>query len=572
MQTVDRIVEVLEEAGIDHVFGMPGGDTGRIYKALYNKQDKIKVVVPRDEQTAACMADMYGRMTGKPGVFICQGCYAASTGLFGVIEAGLGSSPMTVITDITTYGVPAGHGSLQCGGGEYGNFDIAAIFKATCKFTSVAHTPGEGIQSVQRAIKHAVTGRPGPTAAVLGIGALGGEITDETFPRIYDTRGYMQNATSIPHPSDTERAADLLLTAKKPVIVAGNGIHAAKAYAELQTLAEGIGAPVATSTLGKGTFPEVHPLGLGVMGIFGSPTANKVVSEADVVLIVGTRLKGPDTITESPALINPARQTLIQVDVEPRNAGWVYPINLGLVGDAKAVLEQLSEAVADDVAKRPAYDQQPNFAQLQKDKQDLHYFIDDYARSDAVPMLPQRMAKELSDSLADDAIVCADAGNNRVWMLRYFQTKQAGNYFGTYGIAGMSWSLPAALTAKLLHPERQCVSVCSDGFAMQNHVLSTALQYDAPVTYVVFNDAQLGMVRQGQGDQPIGSEFTRTDWAGVAEGYGAVGFRVKSPGEVQSAVLEALSGQKPAVVDVQIDPKEPMQERLKSTLGVYGSY
>jgi acetolactate synthase-1/2/3 large subunit len=340
----------------------------------------------------------------------------------------------------------------------------------------------------------------------------------------------------------------------------------------LQTLAENLGAPVATSTLGKGVFPEVHPLALGVMGIFGSPTANKVVSEADLVLIIGTRLKGPDTITESPALIDPARQTLIQVDVDPRNAGWVFPINLGLVGDAKAVLEQLNEAVADDVAKRPAYDQQPNFAQLQKDKQELLYFVDDYARSNAVPILPQRLAKELSDSLADDAIVCADAGNNRVWMLRYFQTKQAGNYFGTYGIAGMSWSLPAALTAKLLNPERQCVSVCSDGFAMQNHVLSTALQYDAPVTYVVYNDAQLGMVRQGQGDQPVGSEFLRADWASVAEGYGAVGLRVSKPDEVKSAVLEALSGQKPAVVDVQIDPTEPMQERLKSNLGVYGSY
>ena len=116
MQTVDRIVEVFEEAGIDHIFGIPGGDTGRIYKALYAKQDKIKVVVARDEQAASCMADMYGRLTGKPGVFIAQGCYAASTGLFGVIEAGLGSSPMVVITDITTYGVPPGHGSLQCGG------------------------------------------------------------------------------------------------------------------------------------------------------------------------------------------------------------------------------------------------------------------------------------------------------------------------------------------------------------------------------------------------------------------------------------------------------------------------
>ncbi len=218
-------------------------------------------------------------------------------------------------------------------------------------------------------------------------------------------------------------------------------------------------------------------------------------------------------------------------------------------------------------SKRPV-----KFADLQRDKQNLQYFADDYSASGAVPILPQRLAKELSDSLAPDAIVCADAGNNRVWMLRYFQTKQAGTYFGTYGIAGMSWSLPAALTAKLLNPERQCVSVSSDGFAMQNHVLTTALQYDAPVTYVVLNDAQLGMVRQGQGDQPIASEFVRTDWAAVARGYGCVGLQVKNPDDVKPAVLEALSGQKPAVVDVTIDPKEPMQERLRSSFGVYGSY
>ena len=572
MRTVDKIVDVLEEAGIDHVFGLPGGDTGQIFKALYGKQDKIKVVLARDEQTAACMADMYGRLTGKPGVFMAQGCYAASTGLFGVIEAGLGSSPMLVITDITTYGVPPGHGSLQCGGGEYGNFDIAAIFKATCKFTAVAHSPGEGVQAVQRAIKHAVTGRPGPTAAVLAIESLRGEITDDTFPRIYDTRGYMQNAAMVPHPSDIERAAERLRAAERPVIVAGNGVHASKAYAELQRLVETLGIPVATSTLGKGVFAEAHPLALGGMGIFGSPVANKVVSEADLVLIVGCRLKGPDTITESPHLIDPHRQTLIQLDVEPRNAGWVFPIDLGLIGDARATLAQLNEALADGAGPRPAYTDLPRFAQLQADKQALDYFDDTYSASGAVPILPQRLARELSHTLDPDAIVCADAGNNRVWMLRYFQTQQAGNYFGTYGIAGMSWSLPAALTAKLLHPDRQCVSVCSDGFAMQNHVLSTALQYDAPVTYVVMNDAQLGMVRQGQGDQPVASEFVRTDWAAVAQGYGCVGLKVRQPDDIKPAVREALSGQKPAVVDVTIDPSEPMQERLRSSLGVYGSY
>ena len=157
MQTVDRIVEVLEEAGIDHVFGIPGGDTGRIYKALYEKQDKIKVVLARDEQTAACMAEMYGRLTGRPGVFMAQGCYAASTGLFGAIEAALGSSPMVIITDITTYGVPPGHGSIQCGGGEYGNFDIAAIFRSA--FISVVCNMASMIQGNSMALRSFSVGK-----------------------------------------------------------------------------------------------------------------------------------------------------------------------------------------------------------------------------------------------------------------------------------------------------------------------------------------------------------------------------------------------------------------------------
>src|SRR5438445_7709781 len=392
MQTVDRIVEVLEEAGIDHVFGIPGGDTGRIYKALYDKQDKIKVVVEHAKQTVAWVAEMYGRLTGRPGVFMAQGCYAASTGLFGAIEAALGSSPMVIITDITTYGVPPGHGCSQCGGGEYGNFDIAAIFKAVCKFTAVAHSPAEGVQAVQRAIKHAITGRAGPTAAVLAIESMRGEITDETFPRIYDTRGYLQNAVSVAPASEVERAADMLLTAQRPVIVAGNGVHASKAYAELQTLAESIGAPVATSTLGKRAFPEVHALAGGAMRTLGAPVANQALSEADVLLVIGCRLTSPDTLTESPQLIDPRRQNLIQNDVEPRNTGLCFPVNLGLIGDAGAVIQQLNEALADDSKRRPPYTQQPRFAQLQQDKQELLYYVDDYSRSGAQPSFPQRLA------------------------------------------------------------------------------------------------------------------------------------------------------------------------------------
>ncbi len=547
-----KIVEVLIEAGIDHVFGLPGGNMMRIWEALRDHQDKIRTVLTRDEQTASCMADMYGRLTGKPGVFVAQGCFACTTGLFGVLEAYLGSSPMVVLTDISDHGGPIHHAPIQCGGGEYGNFDIAGIFRSSTKYTTVAHTPVEAVQGVQFALKHAVSGRPGPGACIMTTGAVTGELDPDPYPRIYHTSYYVNGSKPAADPHEVKRAVRLLLEAERPVVIAGNGVHAAKSYAELQELAELLAMPVATTWQGKSAFPESHPLAIGFMGTFGERVGNQEVNKADVLVVVGSTMSPLDTCSENPELIDPARQKIIQVEIDPRNAGWIFPIEVGLIGDAKIVLTQLLEALGGEKIDQPPYMEQPRIRKLQQEKE-LDFVNSPACHDDRQPILRERVVYELSETLPPEAIIAADAGNNLAALTRFFKTKNPGSYFCPLGIAGMSWSLPAALTAKLLYPDRPCVAVCSDGFAMQNHVLATALQYHAAVIFVIQDDYRLGMVHEIQGDRAFATDYLPTDWAAVAEAHGCRGIRVERARDLQPALNRALKNDVPTVIEVMID-------------------
>ncbi|MGB2800400.1 MAG: thiamine pyrophosphate-binding protein, partial [Dehalococcoidia bacterium] len=286
----EKICDVLIEAGVDHVFGIPGGGTIPLWRALYDKQDKIRVILARHEQAAACMADMYGRLTGKPAALMGQGAFIASSGGFGILEAYLSSSPMLVLTDTSDMGTFGQHGSYQSGAGEYGSFDIAGIFRAMSKFTTCATTPDEAVQGVQLAIKHATSGRPGPSCVVMRNNAISGELDPDRVPKIYPTDGYLRTSPATAPKEEVDRAVELLLKAERPVIIAGNGVHIARAYDELSDLAELLEMPVTTTYKGKSTFPEVHPLALGMMGTFGQKAANSMVADADLLLVAGSRL------------------------------------------------------------------------------------------------------------------------------------------------------------------------------------------------------------------------------------------------------------------------------------------
>jgi len=553
----EAICDVLIEAGVDYVFGIPGGGTIPIWDSLLSRQDRIKAILVRHEQAAACMADMYGRLTGKPAVLMGQGPFIASSGGFGILEAFLSSSPMLVITDTSDAGTFSQHGTYQVGTGEYGAYDLKGILQSMSKYTTYAVTPEEAVQGVQLAIKHATVGRPGPACVVMRFNTATEEIDPKRIPKIYPTSGYLKDSFTVAPAEQIAKAVDLILNSQHPVIIAGNGVHISKAYGELLSLSEFLGAPVATSYKGKSAMAEVHPMALGMMGTFGQKTANDWIAAADCLIVVGCHLAPSDTKYESPKMIDPSRQKIVQIDIDPRNAGWVYPVEMNLIGDLRMVLNQLLEKMkGGGEAKAPGANER--MQTLAQKKREGGWFDAPECHSDASPILPQRIVKAIEDAVDGSTLITLDAGNNRLWMSHFFQSKASGTVFCPGGVAGMGWGPPAALAAKLLNPDKPVLSVVGDGgFAMQLHVLSTAIQYQLPVVFLVMNNSVLGMVRDGQRGRIISSEFVQTDFAQIARGFGCNGVNVSEPGELTPAIKKALKATKPTVIDAATSTEEP---------------
>lgn len=543
MAVPDAIALVLEETGIDLVFGISGGHTGTVFGALSRRQNAIRTVLVREESLAGVMAEVYGRLTRKPGVILGQGPWVLGNGLIGTIEALLSSTPMLLLTDFSDTPAFSLHGPYQSGTGDYGSWDARQSFGGVTKQVFSALDPGQAVQATQLAIKHAMAGQPGPVAVLLSLAALMGEVGPQTRPRLYPTAHYLPPSGAGAEPDSIRCAAQLLVGADRPIIVAGNGVRIAQGYGALQGLAERLGAPVVTTPSGKGVLAETHPLALGVFGTYGLPAANAAVTEADVVLVIGSKLTASDTARANPALLDPARQTFLQVDIEPRNAAWTFPAECQLIGDAATIMQQLLAALPE----MPARDGMGRAAAHRR----AHGWFDEaaYDANDA-PLMPQRIIAGLHATLPEDTMITCDAGENRIFMMRFFQVRRAGHFLQAAGAGPMGFAIPAALAAKLIHPERPVVAVCGDGgFAMTMNGLMTALEHDLPIIVVVFNNGALGWSLHSRG--PFATEFKDFDHAAIAEAMGCRGFRVERPEDLEPALRAALAVGVPAVVDVR---------------------
>jgi acetolactate synthase-1/2/3 large subunit len=546
----EAIVRVLEEAGIDMVFGMPGGDARLIFDALYDHRSTIRTVLVRQESLAGVMAEVYGRLTGNPGVAMGQGAFILSYALLGVLEAHIGSSPMLLMADLSDSAPFSHHAPYQAGTGEYGTWDARQSFVGVTKTTMELHEPVQAVQSTQLAIKHATSGECGPVALLYHSAALKGRVGPDSLPRLYPTQRYLRG---MPAPADTgqvDAVATTLSGAKRPVIVAGNGVRIGKAYTELQQFAELIGAPVATTASGKGVFPETHELALGLFGTFGLPVANALVADADVILTVGSKLSPSDTASENPKLIDPERQMIVQIDIEPRNVGWTFPCEHPLIGDVRAVLSQIAEAVR--ALGSPSEETRASRKARIADARRRHGFFNaPEFDSDELPMLPQRIIAEIRKAVSDDAFLACDAGENRLFMTHFFQTTRAATFISPASVGGMGYAIPAALAAKLIYPERQVLAICGDGgFAMAMNGLITAREEGIPIVTVVFNNSMLGWVKHGQRDRLIASEFSDMNFAEIARAMGCRGIRVEEPAQLRKELAEALIRNEPSVLDV----------------------
>ncbi len=505
------VARVLQEAGIEMVFGISGGHTGRIVSGLSQYQNSIRTVLVREESLGGVMAEIYGRLTRRPGVLLGQGPWVLGNGLLGTIEAYLSSSPMLLLTDFSDAPRFTLHAPYQQATGDWGSWDARRAFSGVTKHVMQAHDPIAAVQATQLAIKHALAGQPGPVAVLYSHDSLAGSVAPDSQPALYPTRHYLPTPPPPAEPRLVEAAATALLSAQKPVLIAGNGVRIAQAYDHLSRLAEVAGIPVATTAAGKGCFAETHSLALGVFGTFGTAAANACVSEADLVIVVGSKLSPSDTAWENRALLDPTRQTFVQIDIEPRNASWNYSAEHVLIGDAAIVLDQLYQAVGSRGEARRQQAEQRVAAHRERHGyfNDRAYFADDQ------PILPQRVIGELQRGLP---------------------------------------GIPAALGAKLVHPDRPVVAVCGDGgFAMTMNGLMTALEQDIPIVTVVFNNKALGWVLHGSG--PFAAEFNDFNHAEIARAMGCRGVRITDPAGFGPALQEALAARTPTVIDVMTSLK-----------------
>ncbi len=558
----EAIITALAEGGVRYVLGMPGGLTGPLWRSLH-AHPIIRAIQVREESIGALMAEAYGRFTGQPAVVMGQGEWIAGNAGQGYMEALQGSSPLLILTEMSDGGSLSHHAPYQSGTGDYGTWDVRTTLGGVTKRLMVSHSPAQAVQHTQLALKHALTGQPGPVAVVYHSSALQGQVGPASLPRIYSTDAYLPAPMRGVDEEALDSVGQVINAAVRPVIVAGNGVRLAHAQASLVRLARHIDAPVATTASGKGVFPERDPLSVGVIGPFGWPSANAVLGEADVVLAVGTKLGPSDTANEHAALLDPARQTLIQIDVEPLNTAWTFPLDHVLLGDAGYVMDRLSQ-MYDSRSWSPAGQGRDRTEQA---RQTHHRGQPDGAHADEFPLLPERIIALMEETIPEDTVVTCDAGENRLFMMHWFHTAAGGEYLQPAAGGGMGYAVPAAMAARLADPVRPVLAVCGDGgFAMSIHALMTAVQEQLPIAVLVFNNGALGWVLHGMGDRAVAANFAEFNHAEIARSLGCDGVQVSSADELRTLLKGVAHLTTPLVIDVPTSLATSFQDVVQ-TLG-----
>lgn len=567
VHVADGIVAALADAGVDHVLGIPGGLTGTIFRSLHD-HPTIRTVLVREESLGSYMADAAGRLRGRPLAVMGQGEWIIGNAGQGYLESLMGSSPVVVLTEMSDGGPLSHHGPYQSGTGDFGNWDARKALEGLTKRVMVSQHPAQAIQHVQLAVKHAMTGDPGPVGVIFSSSSLQGSVGPDSVPRLYRSAGYQLETRPVPEQADVEFAVQALRDAQRPVILAGNGIRVGQACDDLAAAAAALDVPVVTTASGKGIIDERSPLAAGVVGAFGWPAANDLVSDADMILAIGTKLGTVDTIDENIQLIDPRRQRIVQVDVEPLVVGWTTPVARGILADARAFLGELVKMSAD----LPAVDRTAASERIatRRSAED-----EDAFRSDEVPFTPQRVIALLNDLVPDDAIVTADAGENRLFMMRWYRSKRPGGYLQPAAGGGMGHAVPAALGAKLVTPDAPVLAVCGDGgFAMSLHGLMTGVEERLPIAVLVLDNGALGWVLHGMGRKAVAATFADFDYAAIARSMGCDGVRPTSVSELRDAIARLPHLERPLVIDVPTglatsfrDILDPIDERRAESGG-----
>jgi acetolactate synthase-1/2/3 large subunit len=545
---VEALLDLLQAAGVTHIFGVPGAAITAVHETLA-RRPHLQHVLAKHEGGAAFMAAAHARVRRGLGVCLTTTGPGATNALTGVACARADSTPVIVLTGqsaLASFGKNALQESTGLG------VDVVRIFESVTKMSVMVPSAERMPELVQRAIRTALSGRPGPVHLSLPADILRDEVVWErgAFPSLEPARTLDREAVA--------QAARFLSLAQRPCILAGHGVEVSGAWAELLELATFAGIPVATTPKAKGVFPENHPLSLGVFGFGGHPRAETFLlrNQVDLLLVVGSSLG--ELATHAWAKNLRPSLGVIQVDVDPTQIGLNYPVKAAIVGDARAVLRELIDVVALESTGAHLEDPLATIRGEIPPRIDYHW-----REAPPVPMKPQRLVEELRRALPDDAILLVDNGNAILWAGHYFEVRRPMTYVSSLGLASMAHAVAGVVGAKLAAPERPVVALVGDAaFAMNGMEVHTAVEHGVAAIWVVLNDGGHGMVRHGE-TMALGHHLgacrfrTPLDVAAMANAIGARGFTVRTPAEARDALEEALAAQdRPSVIDARIDPDE----------------
>jgi acetolactate synthase-1/2/3 large subunit len=540
------IAEALKAYGVTHVFVAPA-----IAREALAEMSVlgVKSIVTHGEKAAAYMADGYARAANRPGVCFAQSVGAANLAA-GLQDPYLAMSPVIAMTGRKT--------PMEQQKNAYQEIEHSKPFASVTKFSAYVERVEQLPYLLRQAFREATSGTPMPVHLDLqGMTAnvimqTEGDlelVVEESFTR----RPAFRPEAS---PDTVLRAAQRLSMAQRPVIVAGGGVTSSQAEQEVVELAEMLSIPVATSLNAKGAITDNHPLSVGVVGSYSRWCANRVVAEADLVIFIGSHT-GSQVTNEWRI---PAEGTpVIQIDIDPSELGRSYPNEVSLHGDAKATLRKLIEAL------EPIGGRNDWVSRAQELVKDWREEVAPRSNSEAVPIIPERLCNELTEFLPEDSILVSDTGHAGIWTGSMVDLNHPGQ--GYIRCAGsLGWGLPGAIGVKCAAPDRPVVCFTGDG-GLWYHIgeLETAVRYNIPVITVVNNNRGLMQNKRGDDrgyanvDGADSSElwqFNDVDLAKVAESIGALGIRVDRPGDIQSALEQALASGRPAVIDVVTDPHD----------------
>jgi acetolactate synthase I/II/III large subunit len=545
----EAIARTLKNAGVEYVFGMTGGQTPFTASVI---AEGIKMATIHNERCGSLMATGYSRVSGKPGV-----CTAADIGTahlaVGLHEAYHSSNAVVAITnDLDPSNIWKTEGRFV---------DQEALFSPISKLYMRAESVDSLPDMIMRALEVATTGDPGPVVVTVPNGLLAAE-SDFEFDTEPDHFMYPRIRLS-PDTESIARAAKLLLEAKNPAILAGGGVMLSRAADELVALAEQAGIPVATTHMAHGSFPNEHPLSVGVLGDCSANgrgrVANSIVGEADAVLLIGTRADGATTRGWS---IPSPQSTIIQIGIDPQHIGSNLRIDLGIVADARlaivAIRKFLSEYDDGSLSER----RKNREGAVRKLMDSWKHDFEPEMVTDQKPIRSSRALKELQNVIDNDTLITFDAGSCSYWGAAFLDATPQNHVLHPRGFPALGSALPMAMGAQLAAPNKRMLSISGDGaFGYNVMELETAVRLGTPIVNVILNNNALGMewksFRQFCGEAlPDAVRFGPQNFSRIAEAYGCFGIRVEDPNEIVGAVKSAFESGKPSIVEIMTDPTE----------------